>query len=176
MAAKHNKSKVKEPKFDRPIERYFFTLDHLFQGNRWLYALAVFALFFGVMGLVWMVPFPRLAFLERLEMQDYLNWGSVFIAVVVYSYLKLAPTLSYAMLFTIGVMSFFVVQLEYVERDGGASVISICAVIFLVALLGIYALSRRERDPITLNQLGMLATLGPIWLWSKVFERFGWKY
>lgn len=175
MANRKQKTPQK-PKFERPVEEHFYHLDQRFQGNKWWYALAVFGLFFGVMGLIWMIPFPKLGFLERMELDKFLNWGSFFIAIVIYAYLKLAPTLSYAMLFTIGLMSFFIVQLEYVERDGGPTVIMVCSLIVLFSALGIYLLSKGEQKPITSKDLSALATVGPIWLWSKVFEKLRWKY
>lgn len=175
MANRRQKAPQK-PTFERPVEEYFHELDQVFQGNRWLYALAVFGFFFGVMGLVWMVPFPKLGFLERMELDKFLNWGSFFIAVVVYAYLRLAPTLSYLMLFTIGAMSFLIVQLEYVERDSGPTVVLVCFLIAALSLLGLLLMTKKEEKKATWRELSALVAVGPIWLWSKVFDRLKWKY
>lgn len=110
-----------------------------------------------------------------MNAHTFLNWGSLFIAIVVYSYLKLAPTLSYAMLFCIGIMSFFIVQLEYVERDGGPSVVLVCSSIALVSLSVLFLLIRKEGS-LGVKHLVKLLGIGPIWLWSKVFDKFKWKY
>jgi len=163
--------KKKKTNFSRPVDRYFHELDTGFR-HRGLYALFITLLFFGVLGLVWLIPFPQLRFLERMNAQTFLNWGSFYIAIVVYRYLRLAPRLSYAVLFAIGVMSFFIVQLEYAERDGGPAVWIICLVSALAGCIGIWLTSRGEARKPGAKDLWKLATIGPIWLFSKIN---GWR-
>ncbi len=171
---KQNKGQKEVPQ--RAVDKYFKDMDGIFvKGNKVLYAFFLFLAFFGIMGLIWMIPFPQFDFLIRMNAHTFLNWGSLFIAIVVYSYLKLAPTLSYAMLFCIGIMSFFIVQLEYVERDGGPSVVLVCSSIALVSLSILFLLIRKEGN-LGLKHFVKLLGIGPIWLWSKVFDRFKWKY
>jgi len=150
-------------------------LDNTFEGNKIVYALLLTLAFFGVMGLVWMIPFPQLDFLKKMNAQTFLNWGSFYIAIIIYFYLKLAPTLSYAALFSISIMSFFIVQLEYVERDGGPTVILVCSIIALVGLLGLWLFAKKENQG-TGKDFWSLLTIGPIWLWSKVFDKLKFKY
>ncbi len=171
MSKKHQKT----PKFDRPVEQYFHQLDMNFK-NRGLYALFITLLFFGVLGLIWMIPFPQLSWLQRINAQTFLNWGSFYIAIIIYLYLKLAPTLSYAVLFSIGVMSFFIVQLEYVERDGGPAVWVVCLALAVVGWIGIWLTSKNENRTYDAKELWQLVRIGPIWLWSKVFEKLNIKY
>lgn len=160
----------------RTIDKYFESLDlHFGKGNKILYAIFLALAFFGVMGLIWMIPFPQFDFLVNLNMHTFLNWGSFFIAIVIYCYLKLAPTLSYAMLFSIAIMSYFIVQLEYVERDGGPTVILVCSIISIVSLLVLYFLTKKERNIGGKEFLNFL-TIGPIWLWSKLFQKVKLKY
>ncbi len=159
----------------RPVERYFNELDQTYgEGNLIVYSIFLFLAFFAIMGLIWMIPFPQFDFLVKMNAHTFLNWGSFFIAIVVYSYLKLAPTLSYAVLFCIGIMSYFIVQLEYVERDGGPSVILVCSIIAVISLLGLYFSSSKVKKG-NASFLSLL-TIGPIWLWSKVFDKLKWKY
>src|SRR5690606_40504076 len=100
MHMKKKNKKLIKPTFERPVDRYFYELDQrIIPGDRIVYSVFLALLFFGVLALVWMIPFPKLALLERMNMQNFLNWGSFYIAVVIYLYLRLAPTLSYAMLF-----------------------------------------------------------------------------
>jgi len=175
MKKKGNKS-VQKPEFERPVEQYFYELDQAFtQGNQSLYALFLALAFFGIMGLIWMIPFPQLDFLVRMNAHTFLNWGSFFIAIVIYSYLKLAPTLSYIVLFCIAIMSFFIVQLEYVERDGGPSVVLVCTLIATISLIALWILAKKE-NRVDGRDFFKLLALGPIWLWSKVFEKLKWKY
>lgn len=174
---KREKAKNQTPTFERPVDRHFFEMDRQFAlVSKGAYAFAVGVAFFGAMGLVWMIPFPKLAFLQNLNMQTFLNWGSFYIAVLIYLYLRLAPTLSYAMLFSIGIMSFFIVQLEYVERDGGPAVWFISLLLLLIGIASCYLLARKENETLTAQSFWRLLTLGPIWLWSKVFKALSIKY
>lgn len=177
--SKHKKIKrsvKQEPK--RKVDVYFDQLDQTFSnpGNWITYMIFVYLFFFGILGMIWMIPFPQFDFLIRMEMHTFLNWASLFIAIVVYSYLKLAPTLSYAVLLMIGVMSFFIVQLEYIERDGGPSVWLICLLLSVIALIGLKLITNREKQTVLFKDLGQLITIGPIWVWSKVFDKLKWKY
>lgn len=159
----------------RKVDVYFQELDNTFKGNKVVYAVFLTLAFFGVLGLIWMIPFPQLDFLKRMNAHTYLNWGSFYIAIVVYIYLKIAPTLSYAILFTIGIMSFFIVQLEYLEKDGGPSVVLVTAILALVGLAGLGLYSRRE-PTFSSSSFNRLLWIGPIWLWSKVFRFLKIKY
>jgi len=159
----------KKTRFSRPVDKYFHELDAYFRHRR-LYALFIALLFFGVLGLVWTIPFPQLRFLERMNAQTFLNWGSFYIAVVVYLYLRLAPRLSYAVLFAIGVMSFFIVRLEYAERDGGPAVWMVCLASALAGCMGIWLTSRQEARRPGAKDLWKLVAIGPIWLFSKVLS------
>lgn len=171
---KSSKKSVKtEPK--RPVEVYFEELDKQILGSKLGYTFFITLAFFGVMGLVWMIPFPQLDFLQKMNAQTFLNWGSFYIAIIIYLYLKLAPTLSYAMLFSIGIMSFFIVQLEYVEKDGGPAVYLVSAIIAFVGLLGLWFMGKKEKE-FSGKMFWQLLTLGPIWLWSKVFDKLKLKY
>lgn len=175
MSKKNVKQAQKEEPV-RPVDRYFKQLDETFgTGNKGVYAFFLSLAFFGVMGLIWMIPFPQFDFLVRMNAHTFLNWGSFFIAIVVYLYLKLAPTLSYAALFCIAVMSFFIVQLEYVERDGGPTVVLVCSTLAIIALAVLWILTKKERN-ISLQGFFQFLCIGPIWLWSKVFDKFKWKY
>src|SRR5690606_6070987 len=121
---KQGKQSTAKPAFARPVDRYCYELDQTFvYAKPALYAPLLTPAFFGVMVLIWMVPPRQFDSLVRMNAHTFLNWGSFYIAISVYCYLKLAPTLSYIVLLIIGVMCFFIVQLEYVERDGGPTVV-----------------------------------------------------
>lgn len=175
MKKKTNSSKIQSV-VKRPIDSCFEQMDADFAvGNKMAYAVFLALAFFGIMGLIWMIPFPQFQFLINMKMHTFLNWGSLFIAIVVYVYLKLAPTLSYAALLSIAVMSFFIVQLEYVERDGGPTVVFVCSIIAFLGLIGLFLQSRKEGN-ISIKHFLQFLGLGPIWLWSKVFDKFKIKY
>lgn len=174
---KKQKKAAKVPQFERPVDRYFYEMDQRFWGgNKGLYALGITLAFFGIMGIIWMIPFPKLGILERMNMQNFLNWGSFFIAIVIYLYLKLAPTLSYAVLFCIAIMSFFIVQLEYLQQHGGPAVWLVSALIALIGLISLYLQAKKVPGQDPFKTLWQLLSIGPIWLWSKVFSLLKMKY
>lgn len=161
---------------ERPVDKIFTNLDLVFSRcSKIIYAIFLGLTFFGLMGLIWMIPFPQFEFLISLKMNTYLNWGSFFIAIVIYTYLRLAPTLSYAALFTISLMSFFIVQLEYLEQSGGATVVMVCGCILAVGLLGLLLLAKQEKKVRFKDFINLLG-IGLIWLWSKVFKIIKLKY
>jgi len=179
MSNTKKKQNVSSPKEElRPVDIYFNELATVFANpqNSVSYAILITLFFFGVMGLIWMIPFPQFDFLVKMGWHTFLNWGSIFIAIVVYSYLKLAPTLSYAMLIEIGIMSFFIVQLEYLERDGGPAVWILTGVIALVSLLLLLFLSKKEARPVSTADFLKLLTIGPIWMWSLLFKKMNLKF
>jgi len=90
--------------------------------------------------------------------------------------LKLSPTLSYMMLFTIGLMSFFIVHLEYIERDGGPAVWFVCALIALISFIALLIGAKREKASIAPNDFCRFLLVGPIWLWHFVFKKLNVRY
>lgn len=157
----------------RLVDAYFEMFGRQYQNpvNRIIQWIAIPVFAFGVIGLVWMIPFPEIAFLKRMGYDTFLNWGSFFIAGLVYYYLRLAPTLSYAMLLTIGVFSFFIVQLEYVEQAGGPAVWMVCGCLMFASLLALYLGKNMEKVAVPFGSFLKLLLVGPIWLWHFVFRK-----
>ncbi|SEL84537.1 DUF962 domain-containing protein [Parapedobacter koreensis] len=162
----------------RKVDAYFETLDKAYQhpANRVIQWVAIPVLFFAVLGLVWMIPFPEITFLKKHGYDMFLNWGSFLIAAIIYYYLRLAPTLSYAVLFTIGIFSFFIVQLEYIEQRGGPAVWLVCMTLLLVSFIVLYWGRSMERTAPPFRSFLQLLALGPIWLWHVVFKKLNIPY
>ncbi|GGC39178.1 hypothetical protein GCM10011386_34080 [Parapedobacter defluvii] len=162
----------------REVDVYFETLAEQSQNpiNRVIQYVAIPVFSFAVLGLVWMIPFPEIGFLKRNGYDTFLNWGSFFIAGFVYYYLRLATTLSYAVLLTVGVFSFFIVRLEYVEQSGGPTVWFVCSVLLLASFLALYLGKRMERNPVPFSNFLRMLVLGPIWLWHFVFKKLNVPY
>ena len=76
---KQAKQANKAPQFNRPVEKYFYELDQSY-GNSNITALSIglTLAFFGIMGLIWMIPFPQFDFLVKMNAHTFLNWGSFF--------------------------------------------------------------------------------------------------
>lgn len=162
----------------RPVEEHFAVLSRYSADprNRLIQYVFIPVFAFAILGLVWMVPFPEIGFLKKHGYDIFLNWGSVFIAIVVYYYLRLAPTLSYVVLLTIGVFSFLIVQLEYVERDGGPAAWLVFLVLLVLSVLALWIGKDREKEKMPFRHFLKLLLIGPIWLWSFVFKKMGWPY
>lgn len=157
------------------LERIYTELESLTQhpGHRALHYLFIPILFFAVMGLVWMIPFPVIPFLKKHGYDIFLNWGSFYIAIIVYYYLRLSPVLSYAVLFSIAIMSFFIVQLEYVERDGGPAVWAVCTILLIMSAIILWIAGQKGSDkPMTLKRFLRIHVHSPLWLWHLVFKKF----
>ncbi len=157
----------------RKVDRYFagFAGWSQHSGSRTLYYLFIPVFFFGLLGLIWMIPFPEIALLKKYGYHLFVNWASIFIAILIYYYLRLIPMLSYMVLLSIGVMSYLIVQLEYREQAGGSAVWLICLVLMLVSLLILWIGSRLETKPPSIREFLSFLVHGPIWLWHLLFEK-----
>lgn len=170
-----SKKNYKKKEILRPIDHDFneYAANHQNPTNILIHWICVPLITFAVLGLVWAIP-VQFHFLGKFK--DYFNLASIVIGVVMYYYLKLSATLSYAMLFTVGVFSFFIVQLEYWEQAGGPSFWLVCLIIFVVAWIGQFVGHKIEgKKPSFLTDLKFLL-IGPIWLWSKLFKKINIPY
>jgi hypothetical protein len=143
---------------------------------RILYYLFIPIFFFGLLGSIWMIPFPEIAFLKSRGFDIYLNWASIFIAVLIYIYLKLVPMLSYMILLSIGLMSYLIVQLEYYEQAGGTAAWIIFFVLFLIGLTVLWLGTRSEPNKPSTTQFFKFLGLGPMWVWHIIFTKFKIKH
>jgi len=162
----------------REVDVYFDEFHSYFRDpiNRVIQYVTIPVFSFAVLGLIWMIPFPEIDFLKRHGYDTFLNWGSFFIAGIVYFYLRLATTLSYAVLLMIGLFSFFIVQLEYIEQTGGPALWFICSILLIASFLALYLGKRMEKNPIPFRVFLRLLVLGPIWIWHFVFRKLKIPY
>ncbi len=147
---------------------------HQNKKNEVIHWVCVPLIVFSLLGLVWSIPFPHLEFLGKYN--GFVNWASFLIAFSIFYYYKLSPVLSYFMLLSVFVMSYFIVQLEYVEAHGGPSLILVCAVIFVLSWIGQFIGHKIEgKKPSFLEDVKFLL-IGPIWLWHLVCKKIGVRY
>lgn len=167
--------KVNKTETLRPVDQYFkeYAKSHQNPTNVLIHWFCVPLITFSILGLIWAIP-VQFGFLGK--MKDYFNIASIVIGVAMYYYLKLSPTLSYAMLFTVAIFSFFIVQLEYWEQAGGPAFWLVCLIIFIVSWIGQFIGHKIEgKKPSFFDDLRFLL-IGPIWLWSKVFKKVNIPY
>lgn len=142
--------------------------------NKTIHWICVPLIVFSLLGLVWMIPFPHIGFLGQYN--TFLNWGSFLIAFSVYYYYTLSPILSYLMIGVIGIMAFFIVQLEHWQSAGGPAVWLVCIVIFIVAWIGQFIGHKIEgKKPSFLDDVKFLL-IGPIWLLHFICKKIGLRY
>src|SRR3546814_975363 len=77
--------------------------------NKAIHWVAVPLIMFSLLGLVWMIPFPRIT--------TFLNWASFVIAFSIYYYWTLSRPMAIAMLLLTSVMSYFIVRIELTARS-----------------------------------------------------------
>lgn len=176
-----NKQKTKGSLKDEPkriVDVEFEEMNNLSQNTSFRTILAFFIplFFFGIMTMVWMIPFPEIAYLKKNGYDIFLNWGSFFIAFIVYAYLRYSPMLSYVSLVGIGIMSFFIVQLEYWEKGGGPAVHIVGFLIALFSLMMISWGAGLEQKPLKRQKIFKFLVLGPIWLLHFLFKKLNIKY
>jgi len=145
-------------------------------GSRALYYLFIPVFFFGLLGLIWMIPFPEIGLLKKYGYHIFLNWASIYIAIVIYYYLRLIPLLSYMVLLSIGVMSYLIVQLEYQEMAGGPAVWLVCLVLMLISLFSLWIGTRIEKNSPSGRQFLSFLLHGPVWLWHLIFKKLNVRH
>ena len=163
---------------ERPVDRHFVAMNQLslHPTNRVLQLVFLPLVFLSFLGLIWMIPFPEIAFLKKHGYHIFLNWASFFIAGIIYYYLRLAPTLSYAVLFSIGVFSYVIVQLEYLEQRGGPAVWVICLIALLISLFILWWGQTLEQRKASAAALFRSVLHGPIWVWHFAFLKLKIPY
>jgi len=166
MGKKNIQNKASLDKVDRLFMQYADS--HQNETNILIHWICVPLIVFGIFGLVWSIPFPHIEFLGKFN--GFINWASFLVAFSIYYYLKLSATLSYGMLFFIGLFRYAIVQLEYWELAGGPALWLVCLIIFILSWIGQFIGHKIEgKKPSFLTDLKFLL-IGPIWLLAKVYK------
>lgn len=151
-----------------------YSENHQNPTNKIIHWICVPLIVFSIIGLVSAIPFPYISFLGKYNM--YINWFSVLMAACIYYYLKLSPILSYLMLFFFGICYFFVIQLEYIEKQGGMALWQSSLVIFVLAWIGQFIGHKIEgKKPSFFDDLKFLL-IGPIWLMHFGLKKLKIRY
>ena len=127
------------------------------QPARTLHLVAIPLSLFGLFGLLWALPFPHLGFLGTYN--GFFNWASFLLAFMIYFYLRLAPTVSYLILFFLLVCAYGVVQLSAWQVLNGPPLGAICGSLFLVSATALAFTGNRK----TVTDKGKLLLAAPIW-------------
>ncbi len=145
--------------------------DHKSPFNKSIQYICIPLLTFGLLGLVWSIPFPHLEFLGRYN--GFINWASFLIALTIYYYYKLSPILSYGILLLVFAFSAAIVGLEKLNINSNWPPLGqVCLGIFIVGLiLQFWGYTTERKSPTVLNQFRDLLN-GPLWLMSALYRSF----
>lgn len=161
----------------RPVDAYFdkYAESHQNSSNKLIHWICVPLIVFSLLGLVWAIPFPQLAFLG--EFSRYINWATFLILFSIVYYFRLSPPLAFAMLFIIAVFSASIVTLEKLHNEQGwPEMWQVCLFIFFISWAGQFIGHKIEgKKPSFLDDLKFLL-IGPIWLLHFIFRKLGISY
>jgi hypothetical protein len=144
---------------------------HITPEARPFMVIGILLFFWGVLGLIWMIPFPEIGFLKSWNLHLYLNWASFLIAFGIYYYLRIAPTLSYGVLLQLGIYSYLIVQIEYWYDRGGPQEWIVFLIISIIGFIILLFTKQKATKPISLGSSLELIGHGPLWVWHLVFKR-----
>ncbi len=160
----------------RPIDVLFdkYSESHQNKTNKTIHWICVPAIVFSLLGLVWLIPFPKLDFLGPY--QTFINWATFLIAFSMYYYNTLSRTLFFMMIWVLALFSFGIVQIELWEKDGGPQAWLIFLIIFVLAWIGQFIGHKIEgKKPSFFDDLRFLL-IGPIWLLHFICKKLRIAY
>ncbi len=130
-----------------------------------VYWSAVPTLVLGVVGMLWLLPVPA----EFQSISPLLNWGSAFLMAAAVYYFIISVSLAIGMLpFVMGIAAF---QLWLAASDFSATRVTVG--LSLASLVGLWLGHRNKRGIRPVLQDLQMMMIGPVWLLSIIYRRFG---
>jgi hypothetical protein len=143
------------------LARYGRSLDSLH--NPVVYWMAVPMVVMGVTGLLWALPIP----VEFQDISPLLNWGSAFLMVTAIYYFIISLSLAIGLLpFLLGLAA-----IQMWLANSGYSVIAVSTGLLVAGVVGL-GLGRRNSFRALIQDI-QLMMIGPAWLLSVLYRRFG---
>ena len=137
--------------------------------NELIHWICVPVIFFCVLGFVWEIPVPE----NWATGAPWFNWALVAMVIAQAFYLRLSPMLSAGLFFFMAVCFG---GLAAVELFAPRPVWQICSVLFVLAWMGQFIGHLIEgRKPSFFKDVVFLL-IGPAWLMSMVYRKFGLRY
>jgi len=122
----------------------------------------------GTVGLLWLLPTPD----EFFEISPLLNWGSAFLMVAAVYYFIISVSLAIGMLpFIVGVGTFqiWLTQSAYTP-------LRVTAALLIAGVIGLWLGRLNKGSMAAIFQDLQLMMIGPAWLLSVLYKRFGIPY
>lgn len=137
--------------------------------NELIHWICVPLIFFSVLGFVWTIPVPD----AWGEAAPWFNWALVAIAAAYWFYHQLSVRLSAGLLFF---MALCYSALVFLELLAPWPIWKICGVIFVLAWIGQFIGHQIEGKKPSFFKDVVFLLIGPAWLMSMVYRKFGQKY
>ncbi len=154
---------------DRPIDRWFasYSGDHRNDTNQRVHVIAVPAILWSVIALLWCIPSPGTLFQPGF-------WAglALFAAWAFYYRASRALGLGMAVVFVLlGALTYALLQ-----ALGVGGLLWLAIAVFVAAWIGQFLGHRIEgKKPSFLTDLTYLL-IGPAWVLAKLYRRMGWSY
>ncbi|SIN66641.1 Mpo1 family 2-hydroxy fatty acid dioxygenase [Algoriphagus halophilus] len=157
-------------KIDALLEEY--GLSHQNQTNKFIHWICVPSIFFSIVGLIYAIPSESLHdFAPFLE--DFANWATLALAVVLIYYVSLSPPLALGMFF-FSAMCLALANFISLEFPGKLWLISL--VIFAIAwVFQFWGHKIEGKKPSFLKDIQFLL-IGPAWLMHFIYKKIGIAY
>lgn len=169
---KTNNSKTPPPVKPDGVEFYFdkFAAAHQNPTNKLIYTTFIPLLIFGLIGIVWTIPFPYIKFLGQYN-QDF-NWSSFLLAIMVYYYIRKSAVLGYFMLFLMLVFFYLITQLVQWQNTGGPNMGLLCLGIYFISFIALYIGYKIEGKKLSWEYRYKNILIAPIFLLHLILRRF----
>lgn len=154
---------------DRPIDRWFasYSGDHRNPTNQRIHVIAVPAILWSVIALLWCIPVPGTVFRPGA-------WAALAMFPALLFYYRASRRLGLGMLAMFAAMAALTWWLHAILGTRGLLVLAIA--VFVIAWIAQFIGHKIEgRKPSFLTDLVYLL-IGPAWVLTKLYRRFGWSY
>lgn len=134
----------------------------------WVYWASMPAVVIATVGLLWSIPTPP----EFYEISPLLNWGSAFLMVTTVYYFIISLSLAIGLLpFLLGIafIQMWVAQSDY-------SPLRLAVGLLVAGIIGLWLGHRNQRGLAPLLEDLQTIMIGPAWLLSGLYKRFGIPY
>lgn len=151
---------------DSWLDRY--ELNHRDITYPWVYWAAVPMVVLGAVGILWSLPIP----VQFGDISPLLNWGSAFLMVTTVYYFIISLSLAIGLLpFVLGVAfaQMWLQQSDYTPER-------VAAGLFLAGLIGLWLGHRNKKGFGAMLEDLQMIMIGPAWLLSVIYRRFGIPY
>ncbi|MCH7400631.1 DUF962 domain-containing protein [Belliella kenyensis] len=149
-----------------------YGLSHQNETNKTIHWICVPAIFFSIVGLIFSIPSGLIE--EYLPfLQNFANWATIVLAVVLVYYLTISPPLALGMFF-FSALCLAVANLIYLISP--IPLWSISIGIFIIAwVLQFYGHKIEGEKPSFLKDIQFLL-IGPAWLMHFIYKKMGFAY